>query len=139
MSETLKDIAFDLANRLAYANAKLDYVGLSGYDCIKQYSQDVEGVRKIYFYQLEQRIKAAEAEAKPSCNELQRVDATIGSSANSLRKTHSKSFFVGCEIDSPYANNRLFKEDGKYVVLQLGHISDKWLIFELVKKDEYEV
>lgn len=136
MSETLKDIAFDLANRLAYANAKLDYVGLSGWDCIKQYDQDVENTRKIYFYQLEQRIKAAED--KPSCNELQRVDATIGSSANSLRKTHSKSFFVGCEIDSPYASNRLFKESSKYVVLQLGHISDKWLIFELVRKDDYE-
>ena len=49
MSETLKDIAFDLANRLTYANAKLDYVGLSGYDCIKQYSQDVEGFAKSIF------------------------------------------------------------------------------------------
>ena len=55
-----------------------------------------------------------------------------------MRKTHPKSFFIGCEIDSPYASNRLFKESSKYVVLQLTHISDKWLIFELVRKDDYE-
>lgn len=137
MSETLKDIAFDLANRLAYANAKLDYAGLSGWDCIKQYDQDVENTRKIYFYQLEQRIKAAED--KPSCNdEPQQAETTTGGIAGFLRKTHPKSFFIGCEIDSPYASNRLFKESSKYVVLQLTHISDKWLIFELVRKDDYE-
>lgn len=54
-----------------------------------------------------------------------------------LKKTHPKSYIRRFHVKSSFAD-KVFKEKGDYIVLQVMEISNSELIAELITKENYK-
>lgn len=66
-----------------------------------------------------------------------KASVSLSSVSGTLVRTHPKSFFQAChqssgKADDYYGGNRF------YVVLQVMCISDGWLMFELVSRQDWD-